>query len=381
MKVYQIGVLSFESERTDRELKGIGGIQGYINELVHFLLSKDIQVGFVGKIYNYKEVDNLEYFKIQNNVTSTNKLLIHLFFKSFFIKLPKDAVFHAHRPDHFAAFAFAKSGPSVLSLHGQAARIINDRKGFVVRTIYNFLEKMAMKKADVIMPVDDITRDYYIKLYPQYKEKYRVIPTGVNTSIFKKLDKQVIREKFGFSKSDKIVLYVGRIAPPKKIKEIIKAFEILVNKDNSYKLLLVGNGVDYDKMKTLTSQLKLSENINFFGVRKRSELPVIFNMADVCVLYSKNEGSPLSIKESLACGVPVVANCVGDIPLVIKEGYNGFLVENESNEELASKLELAIDKSTLMSQNCLDSVQKFTTEKINQQVIELYQEVIKKNQN
>jgi len=269
----------------------------------------------------------------------------------------------------------------VLSLHGQAARIINDRKGFVVRTIYNFLEKMAMKKADVIMPVDDITRDYYIKLYPQYKEKYRVIPTGVNTSIFKKLDKQVIREKFGFSKSDKIVLYVGRIAPPKKIKEIIKAFEILVNKDISYKLLLVGNGVDFDKMKTLTSQLKLSKNINFFGVRKRSELPVIFNMADVCVLYSKNEGSPLSIKESLACGVPVVANCVGDIPLVIKEGYNGFLVENESNEELASKLELAIDKSTLMSQNCLDSVQKFTTEKINQQVIELYQEVIKKNQN
>ncbi len=376
MKVYHIGMISFENKNAERELKAIGGIQGYIIELINFLLAKDISVGFIGKIYNFSKINNFKYHQIQNEVTSTNKFLIILFLKSFFIRLPKNTVIHAHRPDHFTAFAFMKNRASVISLHGQQAKTVNDRKGKIVRVIYNSLEKIALKKTNAIVAVDDITKDYYLKLYPQYKQKIHVIPTGVNIKDFRSLDKYKARNKFGFSKDDKIILYVGRIEPPKKIKEIVKAFEILFNDDKTYKLILVGDGVLMNETKELTSRLKLDKGITFLGIRKRSELPEIFNMADISVLYSNNEGSPLSIKESLACGVPVVANCVGDISLVIKNGYNGYLVEQESIKQLALKMELAVKNAPFIKQNCIDSIQNYTTEKVSQKVIDLYKELL-----
>ena len=376
MKIYQIGIISFEGQDTKRELKAVGGIQGYVVELINFLLERDVSIGFIGKIYNFHKMNKLEYYQIQNEVTSTNRYLIALFIKSFFIKLPKKSILHAHRPDHFAAFTFFKKRPSVITLHGQTARIINDRKSKLIRIIYNFLEKFALKNTSVILPVDQITRDYYLKLYPQFKDKFHVIPTGVNIDFFKPLDKQKARDNFGFLKTDKIILYVGRIEPPKKIEEIVKSFEILSKQNSDYKFIIVGDGDLLHEIKKLTSRLKLDDSITFFGIRKRNELPEIFNLADVSVLYSKNEGSPLSVKESLACGIPVVANCVGDIPLVIKNNYNGYLVENESIDELAKKLKLTIEKSVELKQNCIDSIQDYTTEKVNQEVINLYKKVL-----
>jgi len=376
MKVYHIGIISFENKNTERVPKAIGGIQGYIIELINFLISKDISVGLLGKVYNFNKIEKFEYHQIQKEVTSTNKFLTALFLKSLFIKLPKDSIIHGHRPDHFAAFSLTKRNPSVISLHGQTARIINDRKGRLVRIIYNILEKFALKRTNAILPVDEITKNYYLKLYPQYKEKFYVIPTGVNIEIFRPLNKQKIRKKMGFSDSDKIILYVGRIEPPKKIEDIIKAFEILYTQDKSYKLILVGDGVLLNEIKDLTNRLSLNKAITFLGIRKRNELPEIFNIADVSVLYSKNEGSPLSIKESLACGIPVVANCVGDISTVVKNGYNGYLVEQESLSELALKLKTGIKNSSSLKESCIQSIQSYTTEIVNQKVLDLYKTIL-----
>ena len=375
MKVYQIGITSFENKESKRELKGIGGIQGYILELTNFLISKNVSIGFIGKIYNYKKNETIEYFQIQNEVTSTNKFLIKLFFKSLSIKLPKNAIIHAHRPDHLAAFSFFKNRSSVISLHGQQGKTVNDRKGKVVRTIYNSLEKYALNKAKAIIAVDDITKSYYLKMYPQYANKLVVIPTGVNTKLFKPLEKEGVRDKFQFSKSDKIIVYVGRIEPPKKIREIIEAFKILSDDDPFYKLVVVGDGVLLTEMKELSTNLKVDHKISFLGVRKRSELPELFNLANISVLYSINEGSPLSIKESLACGIPVVANCVGDVTKVIKNGYNGYLVEKESIAELASKMKIAIDNSLNLKENCINSIDPFTTDNVGKTVLDLYENI------
>lgn len=376
MNIFHIGVISFEAKGAKRELKAIGGIQGYILELIDFSLVKNLSIGFIGKVYNYHKKENFTYVEIQEKLSSTNKFLIYLFLKSFFIKLPKKAIIHAHRPDHYAAFTFFKRRPSVLTIHGQQARTVGDRKGKIIRTIYNFLERIALKKVNAMVAVDEITKEFYLKLYPQYKDKLYVIPTGVNTATFKPIDKHSIRKEMGFSNADKIILYVGRVEPPKKVDDIIRALKILIAQDNSYKLVIVGAGVQLEEMKELSKQQLVDKNISFLGLRKREELPNIFGMSDISVLYSNNEGSPLSIKESLACGTPVVANCVGDVKLVIKNDYNGYLVEKESVEELALKMKQAVDKSSELKQNCLNSIQNFTTEKVNLQMINLYKSLL-----
>lgn len=376
MRIYHIGIISLEKKSTNREPKAVGGIQSFISELIHFLYAERIKVGLIGKIYNYNDSIKLKYHEIQNKITSTNKFLFFLFVKSFFIKLPKDVIIHAHRPDHYAAFAFVKSNLSVISLHGQTARIINDRKGKIVRSIYSILERIAFKKAKVIIPVDEITKEYYLKLYPQYQNKFLVIPTSIDTKIFRPIQNSTIRQHYGFKNSDKIVLYVGRLDPPKKVGDIVRAFKILADQDKDYKLVFVGNGTLFNQTKELVSSLKLEGSVNFFGVKKRNELPEIYNMANVSVLYSKNEGSPISIKESLACGIPVVANCVGDIPKVIIDGYNGFLVKKENTTQLALSIKEATEKSKLLKEQCIESVSDYTNSKVYSQIVDLYKKVL-----
>jgi len=375
MNIFHIGTIALESNKTSREVKAIGGISGYIIELINYAQSKNHEIGFIGKIYNYDPTCGIKYFQVQENVTSTNKFIIHLLLKSLKIKLPKNAVIHAHRPDHLAAFLFFNKRPSIVTLHGQQAHTVNIRKAYWVRKVYNILEKYALKRVNKIIAVDEVTKEFYSKLYPQYHHKISTIPTGVNTEFFFPANKSEAKKKLGFDESTKLILYVGRIEPPKKIDVILNAFARIVSKDSRFKLVFVGDGVSRKEMETLSQNLQLAKQVRFLGVRKRSELPVLFNAADVSVLISGNEGSPLSVKESLACGVPVVANNVGDIAFIVKDNYNGFLVNAENLDEIADKLMLATNKSSEYKQNCVESIQPYTIPVVTEKVLHLYKEI------
>lgn len=372
MKIFQIGVTAIVTNSSKREINSVGGIQMYMLDLINYILKNNISCGVIGKIYNYNGIKNFKYIEVQESLTSNSRFLFSLFLKSFVIHLPENSIVHAHRPDHLAVFLGLKKNKSVLSLHGQQAKTINDRKGIIVRSIYNYLEKYAIRRSNAIIAVDEITKNYYLNRYKSICNKLFVIPTGIDTTIFKPKNKFKIRENFGFSSNDKIISYVGRIAPPKRMADIIKAFEILAKNDKFYKLIIVGDGVLIKDMKELTEYLNLNDQVRFFGIRKRNELPDIYNISDISVLYSDNEGSPLAVKESLACGIPVVANMVGDIPTIVRNGYNGYLVEKENIEELSLKMKTAIEKDFDFRNNCIDSIQQYTTDKVNQKVIDLY---------
>lgn len=375
MNVVHIGVISFENLIAKRELKAVGGIQGFVLDLINYSLRKDIEIVLVGKIYNYRAIRNLKYYEVQNLIGGTNKFLFYLFLKSIFTRIPKNSIIHAHRPDHYAVFSLFRNSVSLISLHGQQSLTINTRKGYFVRTVYGILEKFAFSRAHALVAVDERTKEYYLQRYPNYKSKIHVIPTGVDTNIFKPLDKERVRKKFGFSKNDKIVLYVGRIEPPKKVDEIIRAFHILATKNNDCKLVIVGDGVLMDESKAIVKELELEDSICFFGIRKRNELPEIYSMADISVLYSGNEGSPLSVKESLACGIPVVANAVGDIPLIIKNGFNGYILENDSRIELSLSMKKAIENVSDSKKQCIESIMPYSIDNVSQEMIDLYKKI------
>lgn len=373
--IYHIGTIAFETMESKREPKSIGGISGYMVELINYTLSKGLKVGLIGKIFNFEPGNNIDYYEIQKKVTSTNRFLIYLFIKSFLIKIPANSIIHAHRPDHLAAFTFFRSFKSVLTLHGQQAHTINIRKSKIIRLIYQVLEKLAFRKATALIAVDQVTKDFYSKRYPQFKNKLCVIPTGVNNNLFCTKAKNPARYTAGFANNDKIIIYVGRIEPPKKIEDIIRAMKVLTEKSPVYKLVIVGDGVDMSALKTLVPELNLADNVIFLGVRKRNELPDLYSMADISVLYSGNEGSPLSVKESLACGIPVVANDVGDIATIIKNDFNGYIADSASIDDLSEKMMLAVENAEKMKLNCLESIKDFSSEKVSQQVIDLYYDV------
>lgn len=376
MKICQIGTIGFKSSENKREIKTIGGIQGYILDLVQHILSSGHNLIFVGKIYFYKDVEDLEYIEVQKKVTSTNKFLINLFYKSFFMKLKSDTVIHAHRPDHLFVFTFfRRKNPSVLTIHGQQAVTVNLRKKLMVRKLYSFMEKGAIKRADYILATDKITQRYYEKHYPKYKSKISVSPTGVNLELFRPMDKTACRLEQNISETAKVILYLGRVEAPKRVKDIVEAFALLKKSKSDVKLIIVGDGNDLPEIKSFVKKEQIDQDINFMGAVMRENLPTIINCADISVLYSYNEGSPLSVKESLACGIPVIANPVGDVSEVIADKYNGFIFNGQTNEELSDLFSTALNSAEELKENCILSVKPFSKEAVFSNLIDIYKKL------
>ena len=66
---------------------------------------------------------------------------------------------------------------------------------------------------------------------------------------------------------------------------------------------------------------------------------------DIYMCSSEAESSPISVWESMAMAKPVVSTDVGDVPLYVREGLNGFIVEVGNGEEMANRLEeLVLDE-------------------------------------
>lgn len=375
MKICYIGSVIFPGINND-ESPNIGGIQGYVFNLMNYIKSAGFDITFVGKIFYFKETRGLKYYEIQKKLSSNNLFLIHLFLNSIKITIDNNSIVHAHRPDHLAAFTIFKKNKSIVTLHGQQAVTVFKRNGWIIRTIYSLLEKIALNKANYILVTDKITQNYYSKRYPQYKHKIAITPTCVDLNIFKPLNKDKIRKKLGYDDADRIILYLGRIGPPKRVADIIKSFSILKEEMSKVKLVIIGDGVQKNGMEKLTSKLSLSDSVSFLGARMRDELPELINAADISVLYSGNEGSPLSVKESLACGIPVVANRVGDIDEIIESGKNGYILDKENNYELSELMRKCLKESSSMKFECIESVKPYSDDLINKKVIDIYNNLI-----
>jgi L-malate glycosyltransferase len=377
MNICIIGATSLSPQKKNLSVRGIGGVEGYISDQIGFLSCKNIQVDFVGKIFNYYPLNNLRYFEIQKKVSSTHRFLINLMIKTQTMKIKTKTIIHAHRPDHLFCVSLFKKNPCILTIHGQQAITVKSRKGVLTGLIYSFMEYFALRKAKYLIVTDQITKKYYIKNYPRLKNKIRIIPTGIDLSKFRPYKKGLVRNKYGIGLDTKCLLYLGRIEPPKRVADIIKAFALSKNTSKNSVLLIVGDGREKKYIEKLVQDMNLSDSVIFMGAKHRNELPEIISIADAAVLYSHNEGSPLSIKECIACGVPVIANIVGDVAAVIDDGQTGYVLHKENNYELSQLILKCFDNADGMKQNCIQKAQKFSHINCFNQVKNIYDQVLK----
>ena len=118
-------------------------------------------------------------------------------------------------------------------------------------------------------------------------------PMGVDTGLFVPLERGAARRRLGWREAGHYALLAGARANPVKGA---KLFDAAVRRAS-------------DRLPTLTG-------VALDGL-SRAEVALAFNAADVVVVASAHEGSPVTVRESLACTTPVVAVPVGDVPMVI----------------------------------------------------------------
>ena len=176
----------------------------------------------------------------------------------------------------------------------------------------------------------------------------RVVPCGADMELFRPMPKDECRSRLGLSMDEKLPLFAGAQRPEKRVPLIEEAVA-LVAKDDPAVRLLVATAIPHD------------------------EIPVWMNAADCLVLASDWEGSPVVIKEAMACDLPVVTVDVGDTAEVI-EGVEGCWLAEQTAEDLAANIRSALAFDGTCGGR--EAVSKLTLDHTIEGVLKLYQDVL-----
>lgn len=140
------------------------------------------------------------------------------------------------------------------------------------------------------------------------------------------------------TRNQNTILCVGRIHPLKNFEDVISALPTIKENIPKVELKIIGlidSQTYLDKLRRLVEELKCEENVHFMGPIPHDKIMSYYRQAGVFVIMGKNEGIPRSLLEAMSCGCPVVAAPNSGIPDVIRDGENGFLVENDHPEKLS----------------------------------------------
>jgi glycosyltransferase involved in cell wall biosynthesis len=119
---------------------------------------------------------------------------------------------------------------------------------------------------------------------------------------------------------------VAMLRPEKAIGRLLRAFAIL-RRTVPARLVVVGDGPERGALESLAGELALGEDVRFLGRLARPE--DAYAGFDIVALSSDSEQMPLCVLEAMACGLPVAATAVGDVPEMLSEPNRRFIVPRD----------------------------------------------------
>jgi starch synthase len=149
-----------------------------------------------------------------------------------------------------------------------------------------------------------------------------------------------------------LVVFVGGFYQWHDIIALLKAFAIMLKTHTDARLVLVGDGVEREKMMKLSADLGLEHAVNFTGFVNHAEVSRYVNAADIAVVPVPKMDremwlSPMKLFEYMASGKAIVASAMGQITSVIQDGHNGLLVPAGDEMALANAIKKLIEDSSL----------------------------------
>jgi len=228
----------------------------------------------------------------------------------------------------------------------------------------------------VICPSNVVARHMREK-YNVPQEKIIIINRWVDLSVFKFTD-------YDTRFDNGIIMTMGRLSPSKGYEHLIHAFHKLLRKKPYLKLKIIG-GVDKSKqryfqyLKTLIARYSLTHCVEFTGVA--SDAHEYLRHASLFVAPSvSDESFGRVIVEAQASGIPVIASNVGGYNEIIKDGFNGLLVEKGDVEGIAHAMNKLLEDKNLARQMISnarnDVVEKYSMERCLDEIKHVYDRVL-----
>jgi glycosyltransferase involved in cell wall biosynthesis len=277
-----------------------------------------------------------------------------------------------------AALTTFRARPVIVhTFHGH---VLEGYFGRLASVFYRLIERWLARASDRLVAVSRATVADLVRLRVAREEKFEVIPVGLFLHDFLALsggEGDAFRREAGAGPEDVLFVYAGRLVPIKRVDRAIRAVARARQNGVLARLAIVGDGPLRPQLTELREQLGVGESVRFFGYRDRLE--DVIAAADVAILTSDNEGTPVFLIEAAAGAKPAVATAVGGVPDVVT-AETGRLVPADDESALARAIEsLARDpdlRLTLGRQAREHVRERFSHERLLRDVDALYRRLL-----
>jgi len=352
------------------------GIKAYVMALSRELVRLGQDVSLLGVGSEPAEIEGMDFIPVVDSIQSSFDFVRAL---NRYVRNNQglEGLVHAQRPDDLVPFhRKAKRLPKVVTLHGVHSIHVRARRGALAAWAYRRAERYSLARTAAAICVSKDTLGYFRSRYPRLMPAFKMIPAGIDLSLFIPHDKAKVREEIGIAPNCKLVTFVGRFEPEKNPGLILNEYLSLHGRHSDAHLAMIGNGQLADDLRDLSRTVK--GLVDIIDPMPQEGLARFLSASNVIVVASRHEGLPTVALEALACGTPVVGTRVGILPDVIKNGSNGYVVD--SLGELGRYVEKALYQTDWEVDKCRESVREFGWDRVAPAILDTYRSARKQGQ-
>jgi L-malate glycosyltransferase len=242
------------------------------------------------------------------------------------------------RPDLVHAHFIAKYGfhlpdlkfrPTIVSAWGDDVLILPKKSRLI-----SWYTKKVLDSVDLVYAVSRNIGDHIVNDFGIPESKVHYLPFGIDTNLFS----PGVRDA-GTGGNDSIVIFSNRgFFPVYDTETLIRGFALAYREDRSLRLVLKGEGPEEQQIRNLVTELGLDGQITFRKKTGYADVPRDYRNADIFLTTSVSDGTPVSILEAMASGLPCIATAVGGIPEWIENQVTGLLIRPGASEQVAEAI-------------------------------------------
>lgn len=200
-------------------------------------------------------------------------------------------------------------------------------------------EQQVVDAADRLIVNTDHEAQQLVSLHQADPARIDVVHPGVDLATFTPGSRDAARAALGLDTDARIVAFVGRIQPLKAPDVLLRAAALLPDVRVVVAGGPSGSGLAApDNLVRLAAELGITDRVTFLPPQSREDLVRVYRAADIVAVPSYNESFGLVAVEAQACGTPVVAAAVGGLPVAVRDGVTGALVDGHDPGTWAATL-------------------------------------------
>lgn len=294
---------------------------------------------------------------------------------------------HASKAGFVGRLAASKEKVSVI-VHTFHGHVFHSYFGKLKTNLFKKLERYAAKKSDAIIAISELQKKELCEVHKIAPDsKFKIIPLGFDLNRFQEnleTRRANFRKEHGLQDDEIVIGIIGRLTAIKNHQLFFNSiFEVVKSSHEKIKVFVIGDGELMEVLKVLANEIeqKTGEQIFVFTSWIKN-IEMALPGLDIVCLSSLNEGTPVSLIEAQAAGIPVLTTNVGGVRNVVEDEKTGYIVDSFEVADYSAKLLKLVNSEEIrqkMSQNGWNHVQeKFHYVRLCADVADLYLDLLNK---